>query len=217
MALFIVAISVAVAASAGDLALIGTDRRRYRFLTKPLIVPALILLLYSLRPNVPAVMLAAFVAAWAGDVFLLWRGTRAFIAGLTSFLLCHIALAAAILMELPPPFPSAATAVIGAAMLVPVVVVVGLLRPWERGLLVPVTVYSLGIAAMGTCAFLTAGRLPLAASLPLVIGAVLFMASDIILGYSRFRRRFAGGEVLLMILYVLAQTGLVIGFSIAGS
>lgn len=68
-------------------------RLHYRYFSKPATLLALIALASALQPADPgirAVMVVGLALSLAGDVFLLFE-ERAFVAGLLSFLLAHIA------------------------------------------------------------------------------------------------------------------------------
>lgn len=78
--------------------------------TKPLLMPLLIIYLYkalkssfpelaktdhngnmlSVRPINKSIIVLAFVASWAGDLFLMFEGLGLFIAGMVSFMTAHI-------------------------------------------------------------------------------------------------------------------------------
>ena len=59
--------------------------RRARIVTKPLLMPAL-----AVRGGSPG-LVTAQAGSWAGDVALMREGRRAFLAGLCSFLVAHVA------------------------------------------------------------------------------------------------------------------------------
>ncbi len=60
--------------------------RRWRSVTKPLLMPAL-----AVRRGAGPVVAAAQACSWAGDVALMREGRRPFLAGLCSFLAAHVA------------------------------------------------------------------------------------------------------------------------------
>ena len=111
-----------------------------------------------------------------GDVALLGKGERAFLAGLGAFLVAHLAYVVGIAQLSPP------QRWIAPAMLLPVAVAAAALwRLWPRlgAMKLPVTVYVLAIVAMVAGA-LSTGRPRLA------VGAVLFFASDLSVARDKF-------------------------------
>jgi uncharacterized membrane protein YhhN len=120
-------------------------------------------------------VVAALVLSAAGDVLLLARGERAFLAGLGSFLLAHLAYAAAFAPSSSRP-----------AILLPVVVatvagVLAWLWPHLGAMRLPVVAYCTVIGAMVWLA--------LGVPDPLVrLGALLFFVSDLFVARGRFVR-----------------------------
>jgi uncharacterized membrane protein YhhN len=122
-----------------------------------------------------ALVVVALVLSTAGDVLLLARTDRAFLAGLVSFLLAHLAYAAAF-----APISSRPT------ILLPVVVVavagvMAWLWPRLGAMRLPVLAYCTVIGAMAWLAFGVPD--------PLVrLGALLFVMSDLFVARGRFVR-----------------------------
>ncbi|MFM6924030.1 MAG: lysoplasmalogenase, partial [Ferruginibacter sp.] len=77
-----------------DIAGIATSQPTLHFIAKPLLIPALLLLLFFTRSSVPGknLLLAGLLFSWAGDLFLLfeYKNKLFFIFGLASFLTTHI-------------------------------------------------------------------------------------------------------------------------------
>ena len=128
-------------------------------------------------------LVLALALSAAGDLFLSRPGEKAFLAGLASFLLAHIAYIA--LFAIVGGGPGVLVAAPWRGALAAVLVVYGLgmlmllmrrIGPSLRG---PVTVYIVAILCMGVSA--------LTLDAPLVIaGALLFMASDTLLATEKF-------------------------------
>ncbi|MDP3897611.1 MAG: lysoplasmalogenase [Mesorhizobium sp.] len=143
----------------------------------------LLLALLAAVQGGPALLVAALLLSAAGDAFLAQNGERAFMAGLASFLLAHLAYVALFALSgegvgliVAEPWRIA----LGLAMLASVGLLVGLLWPALPGAMRgPVALYAAAILAMG----LGALTVPVA---PVVGGAVLFMASDGLLATGRF-------------------------------
>lgn len=128
-----------------------------------------------------AVWFAVAVAfSLAGDVFLMVPGDR-FVPGLASFLAAHVAYVVGLLqLDLSGPF--LAVGVVFALALFATVgrkVLRAVQASGQDGLIAPVGVYVLAIGAMATAAFATADARA-------IVGALLFCASDAMLGLDRF-------------------------------
>jgi uncharacterized membrane protein YhhN len=171
-----------------DTVLAATGRHRGRFVTKPLLMPTL--LVGKERPTQRALALGGL-----GDVALLGSSDLAFTAGLGSFLAGHVAWVAALR-------PRAAGALTPARAAPYVAAWVGLNAfLWGRTGKdrIPVLVYS--TALMGTAlAALDTGDPATAA------GGALFMTSDTLLALERFAGvTLPGHEGIVMTTYTAAQ------------
>lgn len=128
-----------------------------------------------------AVLFAGLVLSLLGDVFLLGRSNKAFLAGLGSFLLAHVTFGISFGMR-----PLATSGLLFAA--VPLVALLVFVRGWlmphvkgpMRG---PVVVYILAIAAMVA---LAAGAAFGGDTGWLLVGAVMFLISDLAVARDRF-------------------------------
>jgi uncharacterized membrane protein YhhN len=121
-------------------------------------------------------LVLALALSAAGDAFLAHKGDPAFLGGLGSFLLAHIAYA---VLFIGAGAGLAAAPVPGVVAVVVFALVMGTLMVRNAGpLALPVAVYVLAIAVMGLGG-VTLGGLVL-------LGAALFMASDAILGSEKF-------------------------------
>lgn len=126
-------------------------------------------------------VLAALVLGWLGDALLLARHPHAFLAGLASFLLSHLAFAAAFVLG---PVSVAAVVLAGAAVAVVGFVVLRWLLPHvPKDFKVPVLAYVVVILAMCMAA---AGHAAATGRWNVLAGAVLFAASDISVARDRF-------------------------------
>lgn len=191
--------------AAGNWLAVATDRKHVEYVCKPGALAALVGVALTLDPthgDVRAWFVAALVLSLAGDVFLMLPSDR-FVAGLTSFLLAHVAYVVGLTRH-----GGSASALLLAA--IPVAIVTGALgarflraaRAAGHGEMVgPVVAYMAVIAAMVTCAL--ASGIVLAA-----VGAVLFMTSDALIAETRFvgPRRWA--PLVIMVTYHLGQAGL---------
>jgi uncharacterized membrane protein YhhN len=165
----------------------------------------------------PLLLVLALALSSAGDAFLSRNGDTAFLGGLASFLAAHIAYimlfaqtgeGLAILSA--EPWRGLVAAL---AALTTLGVLFILMRRVPPTLRLPVVAYSAAILGMGVMALTT--RIPL-----VILGALLFMASDTLLGWERFvapaisssRRAMRIG---VWAFYYAAQLLIVLGFLLA--
>ena len=126
-------------------------------------------------------IVVALAFSWCGDVLLVSRNKKLFLAGLVSFLLGHFGFAAAFLMR-GVAWPWSLGALVG------VVPVAAVLARWivpqvERDMRAPVVAYMAVISAMVLLAFGTFG---LKGTLIIPLGASVFYVSDIFVARDRF-------------------------------
>ncbi|WP_417413036.1 lysoplasmalogenase family protein [Hoeflea sp.] len=159
---------------AAYLVVLGQPTSLKRTVAKTVAVGALAVL--ALQAGGPMLLVLALALSAAGDAFLAHEGDPAFLGGLGSFLLAHIAYAVLFIGAGPG---LAAAPLPGLAAVVVFALVMGTLMVRNAGpLALPVAVYVLAIAVMGLGG-VTLGGLVL-------LGAALFMASDAILGSEKF-------------------------------
>ena len=137
-------------------------------------------------------MIAGLALGVVGDIALLGTGKRAFLAGLTAFLLGHLAYVVGAAQLLPPgQWPAAAELTI---VLPLAVAAIALYTLWPHlgSMKVPVIGYVLAIVAMVVGAFAIVRHGPGSATNRLAIGAILFFASDLAVARDKFvATRFA--------------------------
>jgi uncharacterized membrane protein YhhN len=127
-------------------------------------------------------VLVALALSWLGDVLLIPKQSRrAFLAGLASFLLGHVAYAVAFLLRGVDP---EASAVATALVAVPSLTVLRWLWPFVPDRLrVPVVAYVGVISLMVACAL---GVAEFRAQTSIALGALAFYASDLAVARQRF-------------------------------
>lgn len=197
----------AAAAVSGALAIAADwEERRHRalFVLKPLTTVLIIAVAASLSregPYAQAVLLALALSL-CGDVFLMFgdgarTSDRAFVAGLASFLLAHLAFVFAFAQGLrSPELPGWLAVVVFAT-----VAMLSVLLPRAGRLKLPVLVYCLVLAAMVFAAAARHASFDNDASLCALLGALLFAVSDSLLGVRRFVRRFRFAQALILSTY----------------
>ncbi len=181
----------------------GPKRNVYFF--KPLTTILIILLAAIPKYPVPAVyrylIIAGLVFSLAGDVFLMLPSDR-FILGLLSFLVAHLFYIAAFMFA----GSGATSKLVGAVLLIYGCLMLWRLWPTLGHMKTPVVVYTLAILLMALMAvswYLKGGR---EGSYLAAVGAIVFVASDSILAFNRFKGSFRGAQFLILTTYFTAQS-----------
>lgn len=201
-----VLLAITLVSAVIDWVAVNHGHRPVEYVFKPLtlvVLTAAALALDPADPTVRAWFVVALVLSLAGDVFLMLPGDR-FVPGLGAFLLAHLAYMVGLAVAgLEPLGVLAGLLVVGAAFgLVGTRLVAGI-RATEPAMAGPVTAYMGVISAMVVCAFGTGDGVAIA-------GAVLFYASDALIGWGRFVRPYDWGRLAAMVTYHLGQVLLVL-------
>jgi len=145
-------------------------------------------------------ILVGLVLSLFGDVALMFMGRAAFLAGLASFLLAHIAYVGAFLKAgVSPKWTVIAAA---GAVVVAAIVLRWLLPHVEDDMKVPVLGY---VAVISVMASLAVGTLGAGLTALIVAGAVLFYISDLFVARDRFVSPGFVNTLAGLPLYYLAQ------------
>jgi uncharacterized membrane protein YhhN len=201
-----------------DLAGIAANLELLHFVAKPVLIPALLLLLHSTKSAVPGknLLVLGLFFSWMGDVFLLFENNNSlfFIFGLASFLTTHVFYIVyflrvrsgnqSLLQKLP--------------VLIAIVLAYGITLIWQLypnlgDLKLPVIVYAAVICGMLLCSlhiFLKVNRKPAAYYLA---GALAFVLSDSLLAVNKFMQPFAFAGIFIMLTYCAAQYFIVRGYT----
>jgi uncharacterized membrane protein YhhN len=182
------------------------EHRPVEYVFKPLTLVALTATALALDPQDPTVrtwFVVALVLSLAGDVLLMLPGDL-FVPGLGSFLLAHVAYVVGLVIAgLEPAGVLAGLVVVaGAFALVGTPLIAGIRRT-EPAMAPPVMAYMGVISAMVVCAIGTGHGVAIA-------GAVLFYASDALIGWGRFVQSYDWGRVAIMVTYHVGQILLVL-------
>ena len=186
----------------------ATDDRRLEWVTKPITTIGLITLAVTIDPADPTVrawFVVALVFGLAGDVFLMLPDERTFFPfGLGAFLVGHVFYVIGFLVWGVEPAGLAVGAVVALAAMATIGrrIVRGVAAS-EPVLRAPVMAYMAVISAMVVAAF--GSTEPLA-----VVGALVFYASDSIIGWTKFVRDEPWGPVAIMATYHVGQALLVL-------
>lgn len=189
--------------------------RRLIWITKPLLMPLVILFVLTRAAVVPGWIVAGLCFGLAGDVFLMLPGEKEhnFMLGLASFLVNHLLYVAAFVLSAgglaaAPGWVwtlALPLAAFGA-------VIYRLLAPGLGKLKGPVIVYMAVILAMVMAALLRLGAVPPGSFWIVLAGALSFVFSDSVLAWDRFRRRLPAGRAVVMATYISAQFMIAAGF-----
>jgi len=186
---------------------VALGNKKLEYFAKPATLVALIVVAVTLDPthtDQRAWFVAALVFSLAGDVFLMLPRDL-FVAGLGAFLLGHVAYVVGFSRHGGSARALAIAAVpvvLGAAVL-SVRYVRALRAGGHQELVGPVLAYVTDIAAMVTSALATGDAVAAG-------GALLFMASDSLIGWHRFVRPQPWAPVAIHVTYHLGQMGLVL-------
>ena len=200
-----------------DLVGIITPFPLLHFITKPLLIPMLMLLLFFTTTSVPHknLLLAALFFSWLGDIFLLSETAHKlfFIYGLICFLTTHI-FYIIFFLRIPSTNRSLLLKQPVFFFLIPVygIALVWLLFSHLGDLKLPVMIYAAFICTMLLCSLHVYMRINAPANRFYVLGALAFVLSDSLLAINKFYQPFALAEVLIMLTYCTAQYCIVRGF-----
>lgn len=200
-----------------DLVSIAANIQLLHVIVKPMLVPALMLLLQFSSSVVihKKILLAGLFFSWLGDVLLLFENRHPlfFILGLVSFLTTHIfyiiyflkirPLHTSLLKKYP--------------FLFVLVVLYGITLVWQLfphlgDLKIPVVVYASVICSMLLCSLHIYYRVNSKAAVYYVVGAMAFVISDSLLAINKFYEPFVYSGIFIMLTYCAAQYFIVSGY-----
>jgi uncharacterized membrane protein YhhN len=174
------------------------------YVCKPLTLVLMIGAALALDPTSDAArawFVVALVLSLLGDVFLMLP-SDAFVAGLTSFLLAHIAYVVGLNQDSADNWWLAIPVVVVAAILGRRLLA-GIRRSGHPEMVVPVVAYVVTILVMVASAVASGNGLA-------AVGALLFMASDAFIGEDRFVTHRDWQPLTIIVTYHLAQALLVL-------
>ncbi|NQU35239.1 MAG: lysoplasmalogenase [Bacteroidetes bacterium] len=171
-----------------------------KYITKPITTILVIILAFFQEPDVydlyKALIIAGLFFSLIGDIFLMLKSDK-FVQGLVSFLIAHIFFIIA--------FSSGFGPYLEISYLIPAaiytIIFLWILLPKTGKLMIPVTVYALVLLVF---LWQATGRFYyLAGSSALLsfLGAILFVTSDSILGYTRFVKKSIASTFLIHVTY----------------
>lgn len=160
--------------------------------------------------------LLALLFSLAGDIFLLFS-MRVFLLGLYAFFISHVFFIIGF-NQIPP---TLAQVLIGGAIVIILTLAVGFLiqakiahKPELQKFRIPIIAYSIVLSSMAVSAGLSLfkAQYPVGAACLALVGGLLFLASDSMLAYNRFVKRFRAAPLLVIMTYHLAQFALILGY-----
>jgi uncharacterized membrane protein YhhN len=199
-ALAFLLLSLTAVVAVGDWLAVANNYRVAEYLLKPLVMVFLIAVTLSIDPSsdfARVMLVIGLVLSMIGDIALMLP-KNLFVVGLGAFLIAHVFYVIALLSL----GISLTGFVVGVVLTTVVAVVQGAART-DKTMAGPVAAYisviSLMVAAaIGTGQFFA------------ISGALLFGASDAVLGWTRFLNDFPRSRIIVMVTYHLGQAGLVL-------
>lgn len=184
------------------------------FFTKPVLL-LLLMVIVALTPSVKHknTLLLALLFSWLGDTFLLFQSFNElfFILGLSAFFLAHV-FYIFLFKRLIETQPGQLFKFMIIGLVVSYLVLfLYLLTPYLDDMLIPVYAYGVIISLMLYFAFMLFKSYTNKAGLITLFGALLFTASDSILGVNKFHEPVPYAGISIMLPYILAQGAIVWG------
>ena len=183
---------------------------------KPFLLPFLLLAVYfQERFFTKRILLNALALSWVGDIILMFadKGELYFIAGLIAFLLSHIFYIILFSKQLKIYLKKSKIIFwVGVtAIAFYLIVIMLILLPSLGDLKIPVFVYALTISIMLLFALKGFLNWQKPANSYILIGAIVFVASDSLLAFDKFYAPLQYSSLLIMATYLLAQYLIVSG------
>jgi len=174
-------------------------------LTKPLLMPILMLLAFQLKIKDKALYFELFFSL-LGDVFLMFSGEKFFMMGLGSFLLAHVFYILLFKTEFKfQPLKTLPFVIITSAYFL-------IIKPGiDQNLILPVLAYCVVITLMGIFA---SNRITNRTSyITILIGSILFVISDSLIAFNKFYAPLPMSTLWIMSTYGIAQYLIVTGWA----
>lgn len=210
--LLILYIILAIIEIIGDI----TEFRPIIYVTKPLLMPVLMLWFFALTPNKTSkfkkIIVVSIIASFFGDTFLLFveQNEIFFLLGLGSFLVGQVLYGWAFILNIKAAKTKGdirLNILFAIAFGAFYFLLMNLLFPSLGEFLVPVLVYGLAICFMGLTAAYRYNKVSMKSYFLILSGAMTFVVSDSLIALDKFF--FPGGfpyaQALIMITYCSAQ------------
>jgi len=196
---------------------------RLLFLSKPLLMPILMILIWletKLKTSFDKIIFVGFIFAWLGDIFLMFNNNDLFVFGLASFLICHILYIVGFIKNIRSSKhkPSMLNRFILALLpLFYLIVLYSYIYPYiannelNKPFLIPVTVYAITIVTMSLFSLWRIGASNRTSVVLMIIGAFVFMISDSLIALNKFVSPFQHANLYIMFTYCAAQLSITLG------
>jgi uncharacterized membrane protein YhhN len=191
------------------------------YFSKPLLIPLLLgyYVLSVTEDNRSRQVMLALIFSWAGDVLLLFAGSREwfFMAGLLSFLTAHVFYIFAYQYHQSEDTSRALLGVQRFRFSLPIILtttgLITVLYVKLGAMKIPLIAYALVIAIMAMNALFRFGRTTPGSFSRVFLGAILFMISDSMIAINKFLTVVSFGGFWIMATYILAQFLIVEGLT----
>lgn len=186
-----------------DVYAVITQNKTIEMIFKPLLMTSLaVVYLVSVKKPSFWLLSALFFSFW-GDVFLLDKANF-FVFGLASFLVAHV-----VYIKVTTSFLYKDSVVKILTSAIPFVllfmVLLGLIYNNLGDMLLPVLVYGVAISTFGTAALLNYRQQKTTANTWLLLGAILFIASDSLIALNNFYMSKPLFNIAIIVLYIVSQ------------
>lgn len=200
-----------------DIVAISFHNYQIPFIAKPLLLPVLMITLFSSSHNSDRrwLIMIGLLFSFAGDVFLLFEESNSlfFILGLASFLITHVFY---ILFFLSPKKAGRSLLIQKPFLILLVIVYSGVLLffliPKLGALTVPVVLYAIILSIMFLSSLHVYDKVSTSVGKLFIAGAGFFVLSDSLLAINKFYMPLPAAGFSIMITYCLAQYFIVKGF-----
>ncbi len=191
-----------------------------RIITKALIVPSLLFVYFCFETASYPLLVAALIAGWFGDVFLMVPGKKPesliepmFIAGLLSFMVGHILYAVLFFQNSAGVLGNNILLVLPyLPYLLLVVFILNVLNIQSHLLLGGVALYMLFLTLMSFSALIRLISTPTIGPLFTFVGSMFFISSDLVLSLKMLGGKKDLPEEFIMSSYIAAQLLILLGF-----
>ncbi len=203
----------------GAMHILFHEHETVHHLSKPFLMPLLLLYALSALRKLPGWLVIALLASCLGDSFLMYEARKPvyFVLGLGSFLIAHLAYIILFIKTSEPvswQLRIKKRGMILGMLLAYTAVLLALLLPRTGALQIPVVVYAVVLCAMTMTAFLRTSSGLSAHALLVALGSVLFVISDSLLAVNKFVFALPYAPVWIMGTYLTAQYWIVRGMVI---
>ena len=181
-----------------------------RKITKCCLMPALLVFYILGVEQILALVIAALVFSWAGDIFLINKDKPAFFRlGLAAFLISHVFYIIAFLTLAGS--VNILVLIISVVIAIPVTLVILKLLNASPPMKIPVAAYAVVIMLMSIAALQLMLSRPDCAGILIFAASVVYLFSDTYMAYLLFHGKPRHFNVITMIPYIIAQGGIIMG------